>query len=179
MALLLGGCPKRQTTSRLVYLPSPAPTATAPSAPSTETLVIEEPPPPAQAQEAPAPAPPPSRPSHRPRRVTPNQPADTPEVGPEPEGPPPTVEVPALEPRESREQESQQRSQVLRVQNDVEAQITRLEGAKLAPADHKTLEDARTFLGQSQKALEEGDLQRSLNLARKAFLLVVALGKGR
>jgi hypothetical protein len=43
--------------------------------------------------------------------------------------------------------------------------------------DRKTLDDARTFFQQSTQALNEGDLQRALMLARKASLLVSALEK--
>ncbi len=181
LALLLGGCPKRQTGPRLVYVPSPPqPAETAPAGPS-QTLVIEEPPlPPApRPQEAPAAGPAAApRPVHRPRRADAGEPAATPEATPEADASPPTVEVPALEPRSSHEQESALRGQILGLQNDVQQQITPLEQGKLAPADRKTLEDAQTFLVQSRKAFEEGDLQRSLNLARKASLLVAAL-KGR
>jgi len=180
-ALILGACPKRQTAPRLVYVPSPPPqpAETAPVEPS-QTLVIEEPPPPPapRPQETqptgPAAAP---RPVHRPHRADAGEPATTPEATPEADVPP-TVEVPALEPRSSREQESALRGQIVGLQNDVQQQITPLEPAQLAPADRKTLDDAQTFLVQSRKALEEGDLQRSLNLTRKASLLVAAL-KGR
>jgi hypothetical protein len=179
MALLIGGCPKRRTAPRLVYIPAPPPAAAPQPAKPAEALVIEEPPPSSPPQENAAPAPAAPRPAHRPRRATTTEPPDTEEVLPEPEEPPPTVEVPALEPRESREKESALRNQLLELQNGVKQQIGQLEGAQLAPADRKTLEDARTFLAQSEKALEEGDLQRSLNLARKASLLAAALRKER
>ncbi len=179
MVLLIGGCPKRRTAPRLVYIPAPPPAAAPQPAKPAEALAIEEPPPPAPPHENTSATPAAPRPAHRPRRATTTEPPDTEEVLPEPEEPPPTVEVPALEPRESREKESALRNQVLELQNGVKQQIAQLEGAQLAPADRKTLEDARTFLAQSEKALEEGDLQRSLNLARKASLLAAALRKER
>jgi hypothetical protein len=179
MALLIGGCPKRQTAPRLVYVPAPPAVDAAPAQPAG-TLIIEEPAPPAPTpQETVAPEPTPPRPARRPRHVNAAEPPDSPQVAPEPDEPAPTVEVPALEPRESREQESALRGKILGLQNEVQQQVSRLERASLGPADRKTLEDARTFLAQSGKALEEGDLQRSQNLARKASLLVDALNKGR
>lgn len=180
LALLLGGCPKRQTAPRLVYVTVPPQAVeTAPAGPS-QTLVIEEPPlPPAlRPPETPAAGAVAPRPAHRPRRADAGEPAAASEAPPEPDAPTPTVGVPALEPRSSREQESALRGQILGLQNDVQQQIAALEPVKLGSADRKTLDDAQTFLVQSRKALEEGDLQRSLTLARKASLLVAAL-KGK
>jgi hypothetical protein len=175
MGLVIGGCPKRQMTPRLVYVPAP-PSADAVQS-STEAMVIEEPPPPLPTPQEALPSPPAApRPAHRARRASPNEPAGTTEINPEPaDEPSPSIEVPALEPRESTEQESALRSQTLGLQNDVQQRITRLAPTRIGPGDRRTLEDSRTFLSQSQKALEEGDLQRSLNLARKASLLVTAL----
>jgi hypothetical protein len=39
----------------------------------------------------------------------------------------------------------------------------------------RTLDDAHTFLAQSERAFLDGDLQRARNLANKASLLVSAL----
>jgi hypothetical protein len=50
-----------------------------------------------------------------------------------------------------------------------------LQRGKLTGATRRTLEDARTFLAQSEKALSDDDLQRARNLANKAALLVSAL----
>ncbi len=175
MALLIGGCPKRQTGPRIVYVPSPTPASTRAAGQASEAVVIEEPPPPAPPQEAPPEETPVPMPERQPRhavRSTPN----AVETAPGPAAPPPSGEIPTLEPRESREQESALRRQILGLQNDVQQQIAQLNRRKLASADRKTLEDARAFLGQASKAYQEGDLQRSLNLARKASLLVDALG---
>jgi hypothetical protein len=61
------------------------------------------------------------------------------------------------------------------MQEDVRQRLSRLDPAKLSAPDRKILEDARAFFAQSGRALEAGDLQRALNLARKASLLVTAL----
>jgi hypothetical protein len=80
-----------------------------------------------------------------------------------------------LGPRESSAQEADLRRQILDLQDDVRQRIAKLSDAGLAGADRKTLDDARAFFAQSTRALNEGDLQRALTLARKASLLVSAL----
>jgi hypothetical protein len=80
-----------------------------------------------------------------------------------------------LEPRESTAEEAGLRRQIQGLQEDVRQRMAKLARARLAGADRKTLDDARTFFAQSARALNEGDLQRALNLARKASLLVSAL----
>ena len=57
LALFIGGCPKRQPPTRIVYVPPPQPAATQPSAAETPSMVIEEPAPP---EEPPAPSPQPT-----------------------------------------------------------------------------------------------------------------------
>jgi hypothetical protein len=139
--------------------------------------VIEEPAPPPEPEEAPPPQTPEEpKPQHRRRRPahpdTPTAPADA--STPETPEPPPEA-VPALGPRESTAQEAALRQQIQRLQEDVRQRLARLNEARLSPSERKTLEDARTFFAQSTRALESGDLQRALNLARKASLLVAAL----
>jgi hypothetical protein len=80
-----------------------------------------------------------------------------------------------LEPRESSAEEAAQRRQIQALQEDVRQRIATLSRAGLSGADRKTLDDAQTFFAQSTRALNEGDLQRALTLARKASLLVLAL----
>jgi hypothetical protein len=173
LALWIGGCPKRQGPSRVVYVPAPAPqAAAAPPVTQPQVLVIEEPAPPPEPEEAPPPQTPEEpKPEHRRRRPvhpdTPTVPVETPE--------PPPEAVPTLEPRESTAQEAALRQQIQRMQDDVRQRLARLNEARLSPSERKTLEDARTFFTQSTHALESGDLQRALNLARKASLLVAAL----
>ncbi len=161
---------------RVEYVPTSAPSATTPAtAEATETLMIEEPPPPpASTPPAPAPAP---KPVQRPRRIIRNHP-DAVEVAPETAQPPPTAPVPALEPQENPGEEAALRRDILKLQQDLQQRSVRLDRARVSGTDRRTLEDARAFLTQSQQAMEQGDLQRSLNLARKSHLLLVALEQG-
>jgi hypothetical protein len=173
MVLWFGGCPKRQGPARIVYVPAPAPHAAA-TATNQPVLVLEEPAPPAEPEEAPpTPEPKPAPKVHRPTRTeTPTTPADASSTeSPEP----PPAAIPALEPRESTMQETALRQEVQRVQEDVRQRLARLNQARLSSSERKTLEDARTFLVQSARALERSDLQRALNLARKSSLLVGSL----
>jgi len=105
------------------------------------------------------------------RRVAP---AAAPENTPETTEPL-TPQVPSLEPRESSAQQAALRRQIQGLQDDVRQRIAKLSRAGLSGADRKTLDDARTFFAQSTRALNDADLQRALNLARKASLLVSAL----
>jgi hypothetical protein len=179
LALFIGGCPKRQAPTRIVYVPSPPPEVTQASAAGTPTMVIEEPAPP----EPPAPSPNPStNPSTNPNASARRRhvlqmgpPAQATETTPETTEPPVTPPVPSLEPRESSAQEAALRSQIQGLQDDVRQRMAKLSHAGLTGADRKTLDDAQTFFTQSTRALHEGDLQRALTLARKASLLVLAL----
>lgn len=173
MALLVWGCPKRQTTTRVIYAPAP-PAGTAPApVEGSGTLVIEEPAPPEPAEVTPAES---STPKPVPRRRRPPRsepPASTESVTEPAE--PPTAEVPALEPRESPGQQATLRQEILSLQERLRRRIVQLQRGKLTGATRRTLEDARTFLAQSEKALSDDDLQRARNLANKAALLVSAL----
>jgi len=176
-ALLIAGCPKRQTTPRIVYVrtPPPAPTQ-APAAADTQAMTIEEPPPPPEPEPA----------SQRKAAVTQDSPPPhqhTLRRGPPattPETPPETVEpqeqpVPPLEQSESHMQQAAQRREIEGLQADVEDRMKKLSRAGLSGVDRKTLDDARTFFKQSTQALAASDLQRALTLARKASLLLSAL----
>ena len=159
-----------------MYVPTPPPAATqAPAAANAPTMVIEEPAPP-----EPAPTPPPEAPApketpqqHR-RALRREPPAAATENTPE-TAEPPAPQVPSLEPRESSVEEAALRRQIQGLQNDVRQRIDKLIQAGLSGVDRKTLDDARSFFAQSTQALNEGDLQRALTLARKASLLVLAL----
>jgi outer membrane biosynthesis protein TonB len=160
-----------------VYVPSAPPAATqVPAAEGAPAMVIEEPAPP----EPPATPPPETTTSketpHPHRRVLHKEPPpeDT-ETTPETTEPPLPPQVPSLEPRESHAEEEGLRRQIQGLQDDVRQRIAKLNLAGLSGADRKTLDDARTFFAQSTRALNEADLQRALNLARKASLLVLAL----
>ncbi len=183
LLLFLGACPKRQTTPGIVYVPAPPPAPSrAPSAQAENprTLVIEEPAPPPEPEETEAKkttedqkAPP----RHRKvlRTEMPHSSDETPaeSAGETPE--PPPAPVPTLEPRESSAQESTLRRQTLEAQIDVRQRLARIIEGQLSPPDRKTLDDARGFFAQSERAFQEGDLQRALVLARKAALLISAL----
>ena len=178
LALLLCGCPNRQTSPRVVYMPSPPPAVTIPRSESSGNLVIEEPAPP-ESQELPSEVSPQEsrtpKPAARSRRRA--LPSETPvEAQPAPDNadhsaPP----VPALQPRESPQQQTELRNKVLQLQQDVKARIAALERTQMANLDRKTLNGARMFAAQSDRALKSGDQQRAFNLARKASLLVDAL----
>ena len=180
LALWMGGCPKRQGPARIVYVPSSAPpslTVTPKAAPAF--LVIAEPETPPEPPEEPTPPPVAAdpKPAPRPRRpvrtdaaVEPAEPPAAPDTGE-----PPPAEVPALAPRESTEQEAALRQQIQKLHEEVRQRMSRLNVARLNSTERKTLEDASTFYVQSTHALALGDLQRSLNLARKASLLITAL----
>lgn len=135
--------------------------------------MIEEPPPPEPAEVAPAES---SSPKPTPRRRRPlrSEPPAATESATEPVEPPP-AEVPALEPRESPGQQTALRQQILDLQERLRQRTARFDRLKLTGEARKTLDDARTFLAQSERALLDSDLQRARNLANKASLLVSAL----
>jgi len=173
VALLIWGCPKRQTSTRVIYAPAPPPAATPAPAGESGTLVIEAPAPPEPAEVTPAET---STPKPAPRRRRPprSEPPAATESVTEP-AEPPTAEVPALEPRESPGQQATLRQEILSLQERLRRRIVQLERGKLTGATRRILDDARTFLAQSEKALGDDDLQRARNLANKAALLVSAL----
>jgi hypothetical protein len=175
LALLAGACPKRQTTARLVYVPTPAAAASSDSQTPTEAMIVAEPAPPepapepAQADHAPQPAV--AKPPVRQRRpVRAESPSTVDEAAA-----PPVAEVPPLEPRATSEQQERLRGAITGLQTATKQRISRLDQKTLAEGDHKTLDDAGRFLAESERALAEGDLQRSHNLAHKASLLVDAV----
>lgn len=158
---------------RVVYAPAPPAAATPTPAGESGTLVIEEPAAPEPAEVAPAESESP-RPTPRRRRPLRTEPLGATESAGEPVEPPPT-EVPALEPRGSPGQQTALRQQVLNLQENLRQRAARLDGLRLTSEARKTLDDARTFLSQSERALLDGDFPRARNLANKASLLVSAL----
>jgi type IV secretory pathway VirB10-like protein len=169
VVLLITGCAKRQTGTRLVYVASP-PAATTAAPQDSGTLVIEEPAKP-QLEELPLP---------EPSDVL-NTPLPTPPKGTKPRPSPPSpepladVEPPPLEPANNAGQGGQQ--QLEKAQQDMSAHIAQLEGRHLTGAEGQTLTEAKAFLDQSKSALNEGDLPRAEKLAEKARLLITALEK--
>ena len=162
----------------VVYVPAPAPAA-APQGASQQVMVIEQPPRPPEPEETPTPQAPEPAARHRVRRPAhpdaPTEPDETP-TAENPETPEPLpAEVPALEPRQSSAQERELRRQFQSLQQDLHNRLEKLSGAHLSANDQKTLEDARTFFVQANRAMASGDLPRALNLAHKAGLLLAAL----
>jgi len=168
----------------VVYVPAPAP-APAPeqAAVKPQILVLEEPPPPPEPEPEPEEATPPQTPEPTAHRRTRHpthpgasaEPDETPtaEAPENPETPP--AEVPALEPRQSSAEENELRRQFQGLQQDIGKRLEKLSSAHLSANDQKTLEDARTFFAQANRAMASGDLPRALNLAHKAALLLAAL----
>jgi hypothetical protein len=181
MLLLSTGCHRRQTASRLVYV-SPPPSAGAPDIVlATDSIVIAEPEPPedeVQTTDATGPEPEttPKR-TVRHRRsgaIRADSPAEAEEQPASPPAPAPAG-VPALEPQESPEKMARLRREVSTAQEDTLKRLTQLDRMALGPGDRKTLDDARAFLSQAARELEKGELMRSMNLVRKAALLVSAV----
>jgi hypothetical protein len=141
-------------------------------------MVIEKPPPaqPAIAETKPPPA------TSEPVKVASRPPAERvarkeapapPVVNPQPA----TADAPPLEPANSSQQQASIQRQVSILQRVIGLRIARLAGLKLSGPDRKTLEDARTFIAQSEEANKSGDLSQASNLAQKAQLLVQAIEK--
>ncbi|HET7840816.1 MAG TPA: hypothetical protein VFM21_04385 [Terriglobia bacterium] len=176
LAVLIWGCPKRQTTPRVVFVsPAPAATEQKPAA-STGALVIQEPPPPEPPPpvivEEPA-APEEKLPQRRRRPTSPGR-AET-EAAPEDAPATASPEVPALEQRESAAQQTAQRQQIVEMLAGIRGRVAQMKRNRLGELERKTLDDAQMFVEQSQRALDTNDLVRALNLARKASLLINAL----
>lgn len=180
LALLLGGCPKRQTGPNVVYVPPSPPPAGAASAPTQSggTMVVQEPAPPepeAKPAEVTRQEPVGTKPAARVRRRPAATEAPVDGETPTDNQDQPAAQVPALEPLESPQQQNELRNKAVEITQSVKARIARLEQAHGANLDHNTLDGARMFLAQSQRALDDGDLQRAYNLARKASLSVDGL----
>lgn len=183
MALLFGGCPKRQTVSRVVYVAAaPSALPQAPPASDQDVLIIQEPRPPEEPAQIAPPAdeqpPTAEAPVKKHRRITkPEQtdisPGDEQKANPEP----PPAEVPTLETRTNPQQQTALRAQLMQTQQQLQRRIDSLSGQQLADEARKTLENARVFLTQSMRAMDQNDLQRSQMLAEKANLLVSSLEK--
>lgn len=164
--MIFGGCPKRHTGPQIVYIPTPPP-AVSPSE-SAQAIVIQAPTPSAPAKVTRVPVLPVS---HKPvpirhvyRRV--------PQIkAPKPE----PANVPALQSGLSPGKETELRDEVVNLQRGIEKEISRLNQEQLSQSQQNTLDGARGFLQQSQRALQQSDLQRALNLAHKADLLVISI----
>lgn len=200
LALLVGGCPKRQTVPRVVYVQPPAsvesnqqsgtgtlPKAAAASqasaaAGSTEALVIEEPPPspppepPLTAPVASPATPPAPVPRRRPRPRADSH--DTEEQAEPADSAAPATpgEVPSLEPQSDTGQDEGKQLQAR--EDEIKRRITELEkNSDLSTTEQRTLTDATSFWSQSVAALRDHDLLRARELAQKASVLLAALEK--
>jgi hypothetical protein len=150
---------------------------------SPETLTIEEPPP------APVPAPPPAAPAassvnqNQPVTKKPPKPRTETRVGAEEQQSgaaqaPDTVQAPSLEPAAAAASEEEIKAR----QSDVRRRIDGFEknggggvGYYSTSADRQILEDARSFVAQSEQALKVHDLLKAQELVEKASLLLDAL----
>jgi hypothetical protein len=174
LALLISGCAKRQTGTRLVYVASP-PAATTAAPQDSGMLVIEEPAGPQLTVLQPRKdlkflnTPLPTPPSPRKATSVSSSPADS-----SPEGS--LVEPPPLEPANNPGQGSRQ--QLEKTQHDMGSSIEQIQRRQLSDPERQTLAEAKAFLDQSKAALNEGDPQRAEKLADKARLLITALEKG-
>lgn len=179
MTLLIGGCPKRQSGTRLVYVPTPAAAPSARSAPDSGTLSIEEPAPPEPVVvQAPAPPVASQAPQTKTRSRSTGRAATSTEPPSEPPADEPTpIKPPALEPADGL-REVGRRQKLEKTQRDLGVRVAQFENRSLSEPEVRTLTGARAFLAQSVHALNEGDLQRADNLAHKADLLITALEKG-
>lgn len=75
----------------------------------------------------------------------------------------------------SSSRETKLRDEVVNLQLGIEEQISHLSQEQLSQSQQDTLDGARGFLQQSQRALQQSDLQRAFNLAHKADLLVTSI----
>ncbi|MGH9649212.1 MAG: hypothetical protein ACRD3I_01955, partial [Terriglobales bacterium] len=150
LAMLVWGCPKRQTTTHIIYTPAPpSPTTSAPGE-TGGVIVIEEPAPPETVEPAP-PEPVTPKPAPRRRPSARTQTPATPDSTPEPEEPPP-AEVPVLEPRETPGQQAALRQQTQTLQERLRQRLAQLERQVSSAEDRRMVDDARSFLAQSVRA---------------------------
>ncbi|MFB3921703.1 MAG: hypothetical protein ACE145_08275 [Terriglobia bacterium] len=177
LALLVWGCPKRQTTTHIIYTPAPPAPAAQNQGESSGAMVIEEPAPPEPEETAPLEEPVTPKPAPKRRVPVRTQTPSTPDTA-EPDEQP-AAEVPALEPREAPGQQAALRQQIQRSQDRLRQRLAELDRQISSAADRRMADDARSFLAQSERAVADGDLQRALNLTRKTSLLVAALEQER
>lgn len=91
----------------------------------------------------------------------------------------PSLPAPALEPLADAQRRPSLNTQVVALQEALTTRIKQADRLDLNPRDRQALEDARGFLAQSLRALQEDAVDRSLKLARKASLLLDALEQER
>jgi hypothetical protein len=169
LALLMGGCTKRQNGVRLVYVAPPPASTPAATTGESGTLVIEEPAPPEPAQPLPA-ALPPAAPAPKAEQSKPRRSGQTAAEAPAEQQ---LVEPPPIERANNPGQG--RRQQLEKTQRDIGSSIEQLEHSPHSNAERRTLAEAQAFLDQSTRALKGGDLPLAEKLAEKANLLITAL----
>ena len=180
-ALFLGGCPKRQTEPRVVYVQPPA-AATSASAKTASSLppdilTIEAPPPAPQTTAPPAPAGtsitvPAQSVSRRPSKNRTDSRAPEEAATPETTPPADAAQAPPLEPAGSAASEDE----IAANQSSIRRRIDGLNNNYYSTsADRQILEDARAFVNQSEQAVKEHNLLKAQELVEKASLLLDAL----
>ena len=177
---MTAACFQRQTVRpRLVYQQvSPPPPAAAP-ADAESVLVIQEPPPatvaPPMTQTPVLPPPPvvvPRQPHQRSAgHDTDDAPAQTNAAAPNR-----FTEAPPLVSITEPVSDAGVHAQLQKLNDEMEHLRN---GFSLSPTERRTLEDARTFLRQSEQALADHDVLRANELAKKAALLLAAVGPER
>jgi hypothetical protein len=177
LALLIGGCPKRQTTPRIVYVqppPSISPGSNTAAQSSPEAIIIQEPAPPALAEPAPpvaATVPPPQAQSDKLNKRRPPV-RESEETGATVQ--PPEVTEPPLQLQPSGNDVGE--AELNRLLEQMAVDLADLERrTNLSQDQQRAIEDAGTFRKQSLKALQQHDLLRAKQLADKAELLIKAV----
>ena len=150
LAFMGVSCARRQTTARIVFVPSTPSPAPNVSPEAAGALVVAEPQLP---EPEPEPVPPAPETAERPRshprvRLAPPDPS----TESEPESPP-APEVPALEPREGPAEQSAQRQQVVQFLDQIRRRVTRQEQSNLSSDERRMLGDARTFVSSPSAPL--------------------------
>jgi len=69
------------------------------------------------------------------------------------------------------EQASQQRATTEQLTAATEENLKKIAGHPLSPSQQEMVNQIKTFMGQSKRAVAAGDLERGRNLAMKAHLL--------
>ena len=179
LVFLFGGCPKRQTTPRVVYVqqaPSVSLPASSTAQAGNETLTIQEPAATPVAESTPtvsaAPPPPAPQSAKKPKNVKPVRDSSE-KVTAEVPAPAQDTEAPLqLEPQGSEVQALEIGKHV----EDLSAELADLgRRTDLTEDQYRTINDALTFCTQSRNALSQHDLLRANQLAQKADLLIKAV----
>jgi outer membrane biosynthesis protein TonB len=170
VAIASAGCGRRHVV--LAVPPSVSnppledtPAAPPPAPPAPAEIKIEEPP-----LELPSPAPPPApvkRPAPRPRPAEP----ETPEPA-SPKPAPPQIS-PQLSPKDLGAAKNNTATKIAAAEKNVQL----ANGKQLNAAQKDLLEKINSFLGQAHEAILADDWVRAENLAEKARILSVELGK--